>query len=1387
MKKISLFNILIFTGILCFCGLAGSAVIIIQDQSSDLNEALIAYYPFNDNVRDESGNGLNGITSGAALISDRNGNSNSALQFDGRDDYVDCGDDSIFKMQDGGTIAAWIYPYGKGGDGNGYGRIIDKSNDYDGIGGYSLFMSGEIERVHFEMDNIRLKSTDGSTPYNHWTHVAVTFDGSHRKIFINGVLNASDNETILPANVVTNLYIGNRAGDPDRGFDGIIDEVRLYGYALSETDIQALYSSTEIQVDHSTKKDPPSEVVILTPQTEAEIANCPVVFGNMRANLNFPAYSSPVDIYIAIMNSSGMLLFLNSDAQLTTAFSAYAIGTTSMFNAEHAVTDSSLASALTGQCFIFWLIAPSNGGDLISSLNDNIYEIGSYETDGSIDIFSPKIVQLIPTETDAISVAWLANSSSKIFEVHVGTSDGFTPSSATLKKEVSGEFQADISGLNAGTTYYVLVVARNQNDDAFAAEDYWRVTTNSTPMEFSSDVALISAQAAGLGIAEISGDTYLFQKNGTEQLPESGSIIVGEDDEIGYLRKVDTVSVTGDEIFLETSYATLSEAITAGRISNTVRLFAPSSENSRRSLTSTAKGYKIDRSVKSDGSAFTRMEWKNKLLAVEEKISPDFVPSTNRKGFRKVDLLKATSEQEYQYYFRDSDKDGYGDAKNWKLSLSKPSGYISDNTDCDDTEAEIHPGAMEIPENGIDENCDGSDGDDVLLPDVNNQITLEASLEFQPSMRTDIGWHTEWLQPVIDSGEVIAIGTFRAQMSARYKFDAAYKWGTSDKPNEKELWERTWTSVYLAGGVPVFQEIILTLKAQSWANASAEIDTTATAFAETEIEMGVRYNPGTQKWEPVTATGFGSGLTATLHAEGVVEGEVRLVPNLEVKFYKVAGVNMSLEPYSHGLISYGLDSSLSGPTISQFSHFDFYMGMDCKMSLTLQPIFDNDNPLYSGTLYDYIWPIFELPQFSITSTHSGESYFFNAGIKDGANNEFERNSIEWEVYDPDGDRTPLGNGAYDGFTTAEFTPNSDGTYFILMSGYGQLGSWFGEIARRYTTIELEVDTSKYYPDDDGDGYGDPAFPINAASQPSGYVTDNTDCDDTDPTIHPGAVEIPGDGIDQDCDDIDPAGSQGDTFTNSLGMIFVRIEPGTFMMGSPEDEWGRGSDEPLHEVTLTQGYYMQTTEVTQGQWEALMGSNPSYFSNCGDDCPVEQVSRYDAHQFIEALNDMEEGTYALPTEAQWEYAARAGTTTAFANGDIDETASYYTPDPNLDVIGWYSGNSEANYSGCYSSSPPIRRCTGTQPVAQKDANAWGLYDMHGNVYEWCKDGYTTKYGSENGTDSVTDPIGNPSSSGQVAKGGAWNTSNATCRSANRYSPKSYITDSENIGFRLKWLP
>ena len=234
----------------------------------------------------------------------------------------------------------------------------------------------------------------------------------------------------------------------------------------------------------------------------------------------------------------------------------------------------------------------------------------------------------------------------------------------------------------------------------------------------------------------------------------------------------------------------------------------------------------------------------------------------------------------------------------------------------------------------------------------------------------------------------------------------------------------------------------------------------------------------------------------------------------------------------------------------------------------------------------------------------------------------------------------------------------------------------------------------------------------------------------------------------------------DTVTNSLGMAFVKIPAGTFMMGSPSNEPGRDSNETQHQVTLTQSFYMQTTEVTQGQWEAVMGSNPSIFANCGDDCPVERVSWNDVQNFIEEMNKRGEGTYALPTETQWEYSARAGSTTTFANGDITETGCGY--DPNLDLMGWYCGNSGNKI----------------HPVAQKEPNVWGLYDMHGNVFEWCQGEYSSN--------SATDPVGPSTGSLRVFRGGRWSGYAQFCRSAYRYGIWPGYR-SHSLGFRLVLSP
>jgi formylglycine-generating enzyme required for sulfatase activity len=230
------------------------------------------------------------------------------------------------------------------------------------------------------------------------------------------------------------------------------------------------------------------------------------------------------------------------------------------------------------------------------------------------------------------------------------------------------------------------------------------------------------------------------------------------------------------------------------------------------------------------------------------------------------------------------------------------------------------------------------------------------------------------------------------------------------------------------------------------------------------------------------------------------------------------------------------------------------------------------------------------------------------------------------------------------------------------------------------------------------------------------------------------------------------------------MKFVYIKPGTFQMGSPESEEGRSSNEKQHTVTLTQGFYMQTTEVTKRQWFAIMEKGPSYFKSCGDDCPVIKIPWHDAQAFIQKLNQKEGGNeYRLPTEAEWEYAARAGSTTAFANGEISELQC--GNDPNLSAIGWYCGNSGQSFD------------RSIYPVAQKNPNGWGLFDMHGNVSEWCGDWY-----GDYPSGPVIDPTGPLSGSYRVIRGGSYHRHAGDCRSAvrNWWNP---VKPNGEVGFRI----
>ena len=221
-----------------------------------------------------------------------------------------------------------------------------------------------------------------------------------------------------------------------------------------------------------------------------------------------------------------------------------------------------------------------------------------------------------------------------------------------------------------------------------------------------------------------------------------------------------------------------------------------------------------------------------------------------------------------------------------------------------------------------------------------------------------------------------------------------------------------------------------------------------------------------------------------------------------------------------------------------------------------------------------------------------------------------------------------------------------------------------------------------------------------------------------------------------------------TLTNSIGMEFVLIPAGTFHMGSAT---GEADERPVRQVKISKPFYLGKYEVTQEQWQAVMGKNPSFFTG-NPKSPVESVWWTDVLEFIRRMNTKEgHQKYRLPTEAEWEYAARAGTTSTYSFGNDAVLLSEYA---------WYKDNAGGT----------------THPVGQLKPNAWGLHDMLGNVWEWVQDWYQ-RYEAT----AVTDPHGPEAGTHRLRRGCAWNNASEICRVANRYSVAGYRDDF--LGFRL----
>jgi len=265
---------------------------------------------------------------------------------------------------------------------------------------------------------------------------------------------------------------------------------------------------------------------------------------------------------------------------------------------------------------------------------------------------------------------------------------------------------------------------------------------------------------------------------------------------------------------------------------------------------------------------------------------------------------------------------------------------------------------------------------------------------------------------------------------------------------------------------------------------------------------------------------------------------------------------------------------------------------------------------------------------------------------------------------------------------------------------------------------------------------------------------------------------------------DPGVQRAGRLVNTVGMVFVPIPPSSLTRTSADRGPGDSPHPENPKPSHVGAFHLGMTEVTQEQWHKVMGRTPSSFKDCGGDCPVESVSWNDVQTFIQRLNEMEKtDKYRLPTEAEWEHACRATGQPPAYHG-VTEIRGYNDA-PQLDPIAWYGGNSCVDYEGGYACGGWVQRqyaCNrcGTRPVAGKTPNGWGLYDMLGNVWEWCQDLY------EGPRSRAPDSTGPCSGYERVVRGGGWTSHAWVCSPSFRDGHGPEYRNSD-LGFRVAMTP
>lgn len=503
------------------------------------------------------------------------------------------------------------------------------------------------------------------------------------------------------------------------------------------------------------------------------------------------------------------------------------------------------------------------------------------------------------------------------------------------------------------------------------------------------------------------------------------------------------------------------------------------------------------------------------------------------------------------------------------------------------------------------------------------------------------------------------------------------------------------TARFQVGPVPVVVVMNTNLYADGSYGASGSFSAHTGFATSTDVELGFSWTQGGQL-NPYAD--FNSGFTwhkPTVEGSAHLEGKVSVFPRINFAVYGLLGPAFDIKPYLRQTLDLGFYDQLgSSPKDFYGATYNMFTGYDAAVSLTLVPSINTETLVKSPS-----WNVIDKQLYNGPAKleYVGE-YFSEVKPKKNYRLDFSVRDLNL-------------------LTTNEALPVLPWAVKFV-TNCGELSSDF--VATNCFTGLASVDWT-----------------------PSSSTTD-----DSDPYVV--AIIHNNEGREIASDRLTTKLEKGKNRTFNVGGVeftMVYVEGGTFMMGS-DDADANSNEKPIHQVTLSD-YYIGETEVTQALWKAVMGSNPSY-SN-GDNLPVDSVSWDDCQEFISKLNEITGENFSLPTEAQWEFAARGGN---YSKG------YKYSGSNDIDAVAWYGDNSGKKI----------------HPVGTKQANELGIYDMSGNVWEWCSD-WDGPYSSV----AVTDPAGPSSGSYRVNRGGSWGSDASSCRCAYRLSAPA--NSHSYLGLRL----